>query len=306
MIQPSGTQAGMEDSYKAKHLRRSLRLVTLGAALFMVYHTAVTCPLLTDYFLSLGATEWHFGLLVGLPNAMLGLQLVGAYISNTVQRRKPLFMISFTAVPVIAQDTAEDAAEGGLNYEGIMNTSDSLAWSTSDSIDEMVVVPEKAPGVMGWFETTALGKSGAGKLFAAGGNFMIFILFAAIVALHHNRDEDAEAQLALYRPNHFFGGLFQQWHAALAAEAAVLSGRSDAHAKVAEAISATEHNPIATALSRRASALRDGTTQDFESIAADLVNLGCAYQAARTLTLAGGTAAERGAACLKSLGATET
>lgn len=131
-------------------------------------------------------------------------------------------------------------------------------------------------------------------------------IFAAIVALHHNRNEDAEAQLALYRPNHFFGGLFQQWHAALAAEAAVLSGRSDAHAKVAEAISATEHNPIATALSRRASALRDGTTQDFESIAADLVNLGCAYQAARTLTLAGGTAAERGAACLKSLGATET
>lgn len=100
-----------------------------------------------------------------------------------------LFMISFAVVPVLAQDAVDavdavDAdAEGGLDYEGIMNTSDSLAWSTSDSVDEMVVVPEKAPGIMGWFETTPLGRSGAGKLFVAGGNFMVFLLIAAIVAL---------------------------------------------------------------------------------------------------------------------------
>jgi hypothetical protein len=90
-----------------------------------------------------------------------------------------LLMIQFAAVPVFAQDAAEAEAteeEGGLNYEGIMNTSDSLAWSTSDSLDEMVVVPEKASGFMGLFERTALGKSGAGKLFVAGGNFMIFLL----------------------------------------------------------------------------------------------------------------------------------
>ena len=93
-----------------------------------------------------------------------------------------LFVIPFATTAVFAQDAAEEE-EGGLNYEGIMNTSDSLAWSTSDSIDEMVVVPESASGFMGWFEQTALGKSGAGKLFVAGGNFMIFLLIAAIVAL---------------------------------------------------------------------------------------------------------------------------
>ena len=49
-----------------------------------------------------------------------------------------LFMIQIAAVPVFAQDAAETTEEeGGLNYEGIMNTSDSLAWSTSDSLDEM-------------------------------------------------------------------------------------------------------------------------------------------------------------------------
>jgi hypothetical protein len=41
-------------------------------------------------------------------------------------------------------------------------------------------------------------------------------------------------------------------------------------------------------------------------IAADLDSLGCPYQAARTLLLVGGATAERGAARLKSLGATDT
>ena len=54
-----------------------------------------------------------------------------------------LLMIQFAAVPVFAQQYAAEAEateeEGGLNYDGIMNTSDSLAWSTSDSLDEMVV-----------------------------------------------------------------------------------------------------------------------------------------------------------------------
>ncbi len=81
----------------------------------------------------------------------------------------------------LAQD---DAAEGSeLNIEGIMNTSDSLAWSQSDSADEVVRVEEPRGGLMGWFESTALGQSGAGQLFVAGGNFMWGLLLAAIVAL---------------------------------------------------------------------------------------------------------------------------
>lgn len=72
----------------------------------MVYLTGTTCPLLTEFFLSLGATEWHFGLLAGLPNAVLGCQLLGAYWANHLRRRKPLFMASMIAgrlmvVPVV-------------------------------------------------------------------------------------------------------------------------------------------------------------------------------------------------------------
>jgi hypothetical protein len=101
-----------------------------------------------------------------------------------------------------------------------------------------------------------------------------------------------------------FGALFRQWHAALAAEAAVLAGHSDADAMIAHAIAATEHNPIARALARRARTLQGGTSEEFESIAAELDSLGCAYQSTRTLSLAGGSTADQGAARLRSLGAT--
>jgi len=79
-------------------------------------------------------------------------------------------------------DTAEDAATE-LNVDAIMNTSDSLAWSLSDSSDELIVVEEGRGGLMGAFSQTKLGQSGAGKLFVGGGNFMFFLLIAAIVAL---------------------------------------------------------------------------------------------------------------------------
>lgn len=90
-----------------------------------------------------------------------------------------MLLFAFVA-PAVAQD---DAEEPELNIEGIMNTSDSLAWSTSDSMAELVVVAEPKGGIMGWFEQTPLGQSGAGKLFIAGGNFMWGLLLAAVVAL---------------------------------------------------------------------------------------------------------------------------
>jgi hypothetical protein len=131
-------------------------------------------------------------------------------------------------------------------------------------------------------------------------------VFDAIVELHHHRSEAAAHRLADDRPVQFFGALYWQWHAALAAEAAVLAGHSDADAKIGFATAATEHNPIASALTRRARTLRGDTTWKLVDIAADLDSLGCPYQAARTLSLAGGATAERGAARLKSLGATDT
>ena len=91
-----------------------------------------------------------------------------------------LLLASAFVAPAVAQD---ETGEVELNIEGIMNTSDSLAWSTSDSLDELVVVDEPTPGLMGWFESTPLGQSGAGQLFVAGGNFMWGLLAAAILAL---------------------------------------------------------------------------------------------------------------------------
>jgi biopolymer transport protein ExbB len=101
-------------------------------------------------------------------------------LSSVLMTALLLLTVVFAA-PVLAQDEVAEEAE--LNIEGIMNTSDSLAWSQSDSIDEMVVVEEPTPGIMGAFERSWLGQSGAGKLFVAGGNFMWFLLLAALVAL---------------------------------------------------------------------------------------------------------------------------
>lgn len=98
----------------------------------------------------------------------------------TVMAALLLVATAFVA-PVHAQEEGEE--EISLNIEGIMNTSDSLAWSASDSIDEMVQVEEAPSGIMGWFEQTPLGQSGAGQLFIAGGNFMWGLLAAAILAL---------------------------------------------------------------------------------------------------------------------------
>ena len=131
-------------------------------------------------------------------------------------------------------------------------------------------------------------------------------VFDAIVELHHHRNEVATLRLAGDRPVSLMGGWYWQWHAALAAEAAVLAGHSNADEKIADATAATEHNPIASVLTRRARTLQDGTTEGLENVAAEFDNLGCPYQAARTLSLAGGATAERGAARLKSLGATDT
>jgi biopolymer transport protein ExbB len=89
------------------------------------------------------------------------------------------------AVGAQAQDEAARAAEEtGLNIDAIMNTSDSLAWSMSDSTDEVVVEEKGPPGIgMAWLASTRVGKSGAGQLFIKGGNFMWLLLIAAIVML---------------------------------------------------------------------------------------------------------------------------
>lgn len=77
----------------ASPLNRNLRLITVAGCLAMVYSTAISSPLTTEFFRHLGATDLHFGLLGGVPLIMLIMQFLGAYLSNRVRRRKPWFIV---------------------------------------------------------------------------------------------------------------------------------------------------------------------------------------------------------------------
>ncbi len=96
-----------------------------------------------------------------------------------------LFVAALTlafAHPAVAQDATPPDS---LNFEGVMNTADSLAWSLSDSSDEVVVVEAPVGGFMGWFERDMpwLARSGAGQLFIKGGNFMLPLFLCAVVMI---------------------------------------------------------------------------------------------------------------------------
>lgn len=58
----------------------------------MVYLVCVGCPIATEFYKELGANDFHFGLIGGLPILMLSFQFVGAFLSNRVKSRKGLFM----------------------------------------------------------------------------------------------------------------------------------------------------------------------------------------------------------------------
>jgi MFS family permease len=73
-------------------LRRNMAVITVAGSLAMVYVTCVSSPLTTDFFLELGATEFDFGLLNGIPMIALVMQFLGAYLTNRVARRRPWFM----------------------------------------------------------------------------------------------------------------------------------------------------------------------------------------------------------------------
>lgn len=59
----------------------------------MVYVAAVNSPVFTAFVRDLGATEFHIGLIGGLPLAMLLFQFVGALLANRLVRRKPVFLV---------------------------------------------------------------------------------------------------------------------------------------------------------------------------------------------------------------------
>jgi hypothetical protein len=98
--------------------------------------------------------------------------------------------------------------------------------------------------------------------------------------------------------------IWLHWYVALGAEAAVLARSSDARDRVAEARTTVAGNPIAGAIVERAQALLDNDQERLLATTAIFDAGGCRYQSARTLVLAGGDHAARGAAALADLGLT--
>ena len=131
-------------------------------------------------------------------------------------------------------------------------------------------------------------------------------MFDAVVLIH--RGEFAAAVERLDHPpeelHHWFTGLWRQWYAATWAEAALLAGRPDAADRLVRARFASASNPVAEALNDRTQALAAGDRQGLLDAAAALDGLGCRYQWARTLVLAGGDARAAGEKALAALGAT--
>ncbi len=74
-------------------LRGSLVLITIAGCLGTAFLVAVTSPATTEFFRVLGANELHFGLLSGIPLAMLIIQFCGVLLVNRLRRRKPAFIV---------------------------------------------------------------------------------------------------------------------------------------------------------------------------------------------------------------------
>ena len=126
--------------------------------------------------------------------------------------------------------------------------------------------------------------------------------FDAIVLLHQG-----QATLALERlaaepdepaPSKWITWIWLHWYVALRAEAAVLAADPHARSQLAAAGTVVAGNPIATAIVQRAEALLGQDRQQLLAAGAAFDAAGCPYQAARTLILAGGAEAERGASAL--------
>ncbi|MFI7618551.1 ATP-binding protein [Nonomuraea terrae] len=129
-------------------------------------------------------------------------------------------------------------------------------------------------------------------------------VFDAMLLLHRGRAPQAVERLAP-EPGEVWQWvtwIWLHWYVALRAEAAVLAGSSDAGDRLAEARTVVAGNPVATALVERAHALLDNDQERLLATADAFDTAGCRYQSARTLVLAGGEHATRGAAALADLG----
>ncbi|MGA5764376.1 ATP-binding protein [Nonomuraea bangladeshensis] len=129
-------------------------------------------------------------------------------------------------------------------------------------------------------------------------------VFDAMLLLHHGQAAEALERMAP-EPRQMWKWItwiWHHWYVALRSESAVLAESHNARAIVAEARTVVAGNPVAAAIVERAGALLDGDREVLLATADAFDTAGCHYQFARTLVLAGGAHAERGAAALAALG----
>ncbi|WP_223166534.1 ATP-binding protein [Nonomuraea sp. SYSU D8015] len=129
-------------------------------------------------------------------------------------------------------------------------------------------------------------------------------VFDAMLLLHHGQAAEALERMAP-EPDQVWKWvtwIWLHWYVALRTEAAVLAGIPDAGDRLADARTIVAGNPVASAIVERAQALLDNDQERLLATADAFDAAGCRYQSARTLVLAGGDHADRGAAALTDLG----
>lgn len=128
-------------------------------------------------------------------------------------------------------------------------------------------------------------------------------VFDAMLLLHRGQAREALERMAP-EPRQvwkWITWIWHHWYVALRSEAAVLAESRNARDIVAEARTVVAGNPVAAAIVERAGALLDGDREALLATTDAFDTAGCRYQSARTLVLAGGDHAERGAAALAAL-----
>jgi predicted ATPase/DNA-binding CsgD family transcriptional regulator len=126
-------------------------------------------------------------------------------------------------------------------------------------------------------------------------------VFDAIVFLHHDDAEHAVAVLTAGLAAGWYERLLHQWRAALLAEAAVLTGAADASERLRAARSTCVGNPVASAIVDRAEVVQRHDVDALADLASRFTAIGAAYQAGRTLLLAGPAHRTAGNAILAGL-----
>ncbi|WP_431916427.1 ATP-binding protein [Nonomuraea jabiensis] len=129
-------------------------------------------------------------------------------------------------------------------------------------------------------------------------------VFDAMLLLHHGQAPEALERMAP-EPRQVWKQItwiWHHWYVALRSETAVLAESPYARDIVAEARTVVAGNPVAAAIVERAGALLDGDQEALLATTDAFDTAGCRYQSARTLVLAGGDHAERGAVALTALG----